>query len=248
MEITEKIIEKIIETDQLFSGKKYLQNMYLLIYQMKKEDINIDIAQNNISIAKEKKNKRGNALKYNSTIQSNCQRKDKDHEVFYGSFRDFGDAVKNNSLLDNSKFTLDLNKHQMHKFSELFQIEAIDENQEDELGDINKDIISRTEGGEKVVISRQKERNPGLRKLAIKIHKLVCQVCFFDFGKRYGEWGQGFIEVHHIHPLGQSKDTVQTDPEKDMNVLCANCHRMIHRKHGTTLTIDELKTKFKNGT
>jgi hypothetical protein len=114
--------------------------------------------------------------------------------------------------------------------------------------DENNDVISTTEGGEKVVVSRLAERNPKLRTEAIKIHGLLCKVCGFDFEKTYGLWGQDFIEVHHISPLGQSKSTkVQTDPEKDLTVLCSNCHRMVHRKRGTTLTLDELKNKIKSG-
>lgn len=108
---------------------------------------------------------------------------------------------------------------------------------------------SKTEGGIKVVVSKQAERDPKLRTEAIKIHGLVCKVCGFDFEKTYGAWGNGFIEVHHIHPLGQSKnEKVQTDPKKDLTVLCSNCHKMVHRKRGTTLTLDELKNKIKTTT
>ena len=36
----------------------------------------------------------------------------------------------------------------------------------------------------------------------------------------------------------------ETDPKTDLAILCANCHRMVHRKKSTTLTIDELKSKL----
>ena len=31
-----------------------------------------------------------------------------------------------------------------------------------------------------------------------------CEACGFDFGKTYGDRGQGFIECHHVEPLHQT--------------------------------------------
>lgn len=107
------------------------------------------------------------------------------------------------------------------------------------------DLISMTEGGERVVISIQAERNPKLRNEAIKIHGTTCKVCGFDFEIEYGEWGKGFIEVHHLLALGLSKKTKRkVNPKIDLTVLCSNCHRMIHRKNEITLSILELKKKL----
>lgn len=112
--------------------------------------------------------------------------------------------------------------------------------------DIRDEFESRTEGGQKVFLSRRVERDHGLRAKAILIHGTACKVCGFDFGKVYGEWGEGFIEVHHLIPLGgKNKKKRETDPTRDLTVLCANCHRMVHRKKKTTLTIEELKQKLK---
>lgn len=105
------------------------------------------------------------------------------------------------------------------------------------------DIESKTEGGKKVVISVKAERNSKLREQAIKIHGLKCKVCDFDFEKVYGSWGKGFIEVHHMIPLSDSKER-ETNPKTDLVVVCSNCHRMIHRKKNITLTIEELKAKL----
>jgi len=107
------------------------------------------------------------------------------------------------------------------------------------------DRLSLTEGGAKIVISLRYERNIKLRNLAFKIHGYSCVVCGFDYSKFYGKWGEGFAEVHHLVPvseLGLSKRKI--DVKNDLIVLCANCHRMIHRKKGITLTIDELKAKI----
>lgn len=104
----------------------------------------------------------------------------------------------------------------------------------------------RTEGGRKVITSSKYERSPSTRNDAIKIHGLKCKVCEFDFEEFYGEWGKGFIEVHHLQPLATNQgEVIETNPQTDLIVLCANCHRMVHRKLGITLTIEELKEKIR---
>jgi hypothetical protein len=100
---------------------------------------------------------------------------------------------------------------------------------------------ARTEGGVKVRISRQRERNPKLRNDAIRIHGLSCQGCGFNFSDAYGDLGAGFIEVHHMVPLANAEKR-KTNPETDLAVLCSNCHRMVHRKKDICLSLDELKS------
>ena len=110
----------------------------------------------------------------------------------------------------------------------------------------SNDNTTRTEGGIKVRISRTLERNAKLRQQALDHHGYICQVCDFDFELTYGNWGKDFAEVHHIKPLAELKGEQQkTNPKTDLTVLCANCHRMIHRKKGITLTIIELRCKLK---
>lgn len=104
---------------------------------------------------------------------------------------------------------------------------------------------TKTEGGKKVVVSNTYERNPKLRSLALKIHGCTCMICGFNFEQFYGEWGKEFAEVHHMVPLSEYSEQHETDPEKDLIVLCANCHRMIHRKEGMILTPEELRQKIK---
>lgn len=106
------------------------------------------------------------------------------------------------------------------------------------------DIESRTEGGKKVVISVKAERCSKNRADAIRIHGTICKACGFDFQKTYGIWGKEFIEVHHVIPLANGIKR-ETNPKTDLTVVCSNCHRMIHKKKNTTLTIEELKSKLK---
>lgn len=83
------------------------------------------------------------------------------------------------------------------------------------------------------------ERDPKLSAKAILIHGTKCKACNFDFEKKYGERGKGFIEVHHLKPVSELGGT-NVDPETDLTVVCSNCHRMIHRKKNDVLSLEEL--------
>ena len=58
--------------------------------------------------------------------------------------------------------------------------------------------------------------------------RLQCEVCGFDFRDTYGELGEGFAECHHTLPLAQLVESASTRLQ-DLVIVCANCHRMIHR-------------------
>jgi 5-methylcytosine-specific restriction protein A len=96
----------------------------------------------------------------------------------------------------------------------------------------------------------RRERNRKLverkKRQALKeFGKLLCEACGFDFGMRYGERGTGFIECHHTKPLSTLADGDKTHV-RDLALVCANCHRMIHRgKHW--LTIAQLKAVLTAG-
>jgi 5-methylcytosine-specific restriction protein A len=59
--------------------------------------------------------------------------------------------------------------------------------------------------------------------------KLLCEACGFDFSDKYGERGKDFIECHHTKPVSEIGDKGKTNID-ELALLCANCHRMIHRK------------------
>jgi len=52
-----------------------------------------------------------------------------------------------------------------------------------------------------------------------------------DFEECYGKIGKGFIEAHHLRSIATLEEGVAVtyDVAADFAVLCANCHRMIHR-------------------
>ncbi len=98
------------------------------------------------------------------------------------------------------------------------------------------------EGAKQMRLVAHFERIPRLRVAAIALHGTRCKACGFDFEATYGEHGVNYIEVHHLVPLASLPDPTSIDPKIDLTVLCSNCHRMIHRKRGAPLTIDQLVT------
>lgn len=99
--------------------------------------------------------------------------------------------------------------------------------------------------------SKTKNRSQKLRNAAIQHFtekgSIKCALCGFDFEKTYGEYGKGFIEVHHIKPIYQftSDDETKTikDAIKNLMPLCSNCHRIVHRN--PTIPLDALIKKPK---
>jgi 5-methylcytosine-specific restriction enzyme A len=83
----------------------------------------------------------------------------------------------------------------------------------------------------KYAYHRKIERNRTAAKQAKKFHGTRCQACDLDFEERYGKIGKGFIEAHHLRPIATLEEGVAVtyDVAADFAVLCANCHRMIHR-------------------
>jgi predicted HNH restriction endonuclease len=79
-------------------------------------------------------------------------------------------------------------------------------------------------------IHKLKERNRKLVEIAKREFerknnwKLFCEVCNFDFNMFY--W-KNYIEAHHKIPLFEIEDR-SGNTIKDLAMLCANCHRMIH--------------------
>lgn len=91
------------------------------------------------------------------------------------------------------------------------------------------------EGAIKDLHVAKHERNPALRKACIEHYRslndgrIACEACGMAFGEVYGEFGEGYVEVHHLSPISQTEDVHAVDPKTDLVPLCANCHAMIHR-------------------
>jgi hypothetical protein len=89
-----------------------------------------------------------------------------------------------------------------------------------------------------------RERSPAVVQKAKELGRLRdpelhCHVCGFSFLEAYGERGEGFIQAHHTIPLSELSPGTQTRA-KDLALVCANCHCMLHRGE-QSLSVDELK-------
>ncbi len=81
-------------------------------------------------------------------------------------------------------------------------------------------------------LHRSRERHSGLvrdkkQRVLRECGRLACEVCGFDFHEVYGERGAGFAECHHRVALATTGET--TTRLADLALVCANCHRVIHR-------------------
>jgi 5-methylcytosine-specific restriction enzyme A len=86
---------------------------------------------------------------------------------------------------------------------------------------------------------RRERRGSARKKRAVLSEKgrLACEVCAFDFEATYGPLGEALAECHHKRPLTEG---VRQTSLSDLAIVCANCHRMIHRS-SPPLAIEELQ-------
>jgi predicted HNH restriction endonuclease len=104
-----------------------------------------------------------------------------------------------------------------------------------------EEAVALTEGACITVLVNRFERNRRARRDCIQAFGTACQVCGFDFEKRYGKIGKGFIHVHHLTPIAQVSKKYTVDPKKDLRPVCPNCHEMLHNRRGEPLSIEELR-------
>ncbi len=97
-----------------------------------------------------------------------------------------------------------------------------------------------TEGMKRTIIVNSYERNPQARKICIEHWGTTCCICEFNFGAVYGQFGEGFIHVHHLTPISKIGKNYEIDPIKDLRPVCPNCHAILHKK-SDTLSIEEVK-------
>jgi hypothetical protein len=115
-----------------------------------------------------------------------------------------------------------------------------------------KDVqYSALEGGLQLKSHYRRERSRKLISLKKEQYKsshgvLRCEICGLSFVEIYPEsLGEDFIEVHHKTPLSQIEKTVKTTLD-DLILVCANCHRMIHRTKDCERNVELLLMHFRN--
>jgi hypothetical protein len=89
--------------------------------------------------------------------------------------------------------------------------------------------LTRNKALERVETVRNRRLVSAAKRAFKRKHgRLFCEVCDLDFSARYGERGKNYIEAHHIIPISRlTAMTVLTIA--DLAMVCANCHRMLHR-------------------
>lgn len=113
------------------------------------------------------------------------------------------------------------------------------------LPDVDEDVpVVGREGKKRLYQHLRRERNREI--VARKKHrvkqdtgKLRCEACGFDFEAVYGPTLADFCEAHHTIPLRTARGVRETRLE-DLAILCANCHRAIHRISPEMPTVREL--------
>jgi len=111
---------------------------------------------------------------------------------------------------------------------------------EEVLTDDNEIQTGMPEGSIIRVEVNRYERNQLNRAACIAVRGCICTVCGFDFGEVYGQYGTGFIHIHHIVPVSQLGDDYLINPLKDLVPVCPNCHAMLHTVN-PPLTVEELQ-------
>ncbi|MET3233120.1 UNVERIFIED_ORG: 5-methylcytosine-specific restriction protein A [Burkholderia sp. 1263] len=84
------------------------------------------------------------------------------------------------------------------------------------------------------------ERDADARSAAIAHYGCKCCVCGFNFEKKYGKLGHGFVHVHHVVDLASIGAEYVVDPVKDLRPVCPNCHAMLHTEK-PAMQIDQLR-------
>jgi 5-methylcytosine-specific restriction protein A len=104
--------------------------------------------------------------------------------------------------------------------------------------------LSVDETTKRLVSHYRIDRSPKIRAAKVDLFtaqngSVYCENCTFSFEEKYGQRGKGYIEVHHVQPLAALLPNVVTKLS-DLMLLCANCHRMVHRK--PLLSPDDLRS------
>lgn len=108
---------------------------------------------------------------------------------------------------------------------------------------MKKDLRSARKHRESSARYYQKNRKK-IRKYRKRFRERVLKEFFKSKGnkcERCGEIDQRTFEVHHKFPIGRksgrerSVDAIRKLPLEELALLCANCHRIVHKTGNLTL-------------
>lgn len=112
--------------------------------------------------------------------------------------------------------------------------------------DVREQVEVFSEGEVVTALHRKRERSPQLRKKFLSEKRLkghlFCEVCLRN-GPSDERLSDALFEAHHLNPLAAvGKTETRT---KDLALLCASCHRLMHRAisvEGRALGVVDLRT------
>lgn len=146
-----------------------------------------------------------------------------------------------NKVLDSPISRTNIPRNQINKVRLSDIVTSITKQSPEETALSLQDIQTEfPEGGIQEVTLELRKRNPLLRKQAIARYGYRCQICGFSFEEFYGELGKGYVEVHHLTPLSDRETEASTGIE-DVTVVCANCHRILHRNGKNPIPLERLR-------
>lgn len=88
------------------------------------------------------------------------------------------------------------------------------------------------------------KRDQRLRRAALDASHGVCEACTTDFTNVLEGKGVRVLQVHHRRQLSML-DEPKMNKGKDLAVVCANCHALIHLNPKKALTVSALKLLLK---
>lgn len=140
---------------------------------------------------------------------------------------DTGKGLGNVSQMDHRVWTeLGDRPEEVKRLAEL--IKAGIEISASEKDDPDEDL-EFAEGRTVTEAHKRRERNPNLRKKVLekrrKIGPLRCDIC--GCVEPNHPLGESMFEAHHVLPLASGDE--RKTKLNDLALLCANCHRMLHR-------------------
>ena len=113
-------------------------------------------------------------------------------------------------------------------------------------GSVTFDLAER-EGAPVEYSVTRRGRSRRLRDEAIVLAKGVCTTCRRDFSKVLGGLGACVLQVHHRRQLA-SWSSPRVTRLRDLAVVCANCHRIIHADPARALRVEELQQMIRGHT
>lgn len=91
-----------------------------------------------------------------------------------------------------------------------------------------------------------RRRSASLREAALNGSCGTCEACGIDFSSVLGGLGASVLQVHHKNQLAHAETEVVTTL-KDIAVLCANCHSLVHALPGSPMPVEDLWALWRRG-